>query len=244
MDSIPLTLIERFLQWANMAYLVGLAVVLVMTVAVHYLSARVTAAKDRELEEYRTESAVKITAAQAEAAEAMKIAESERLARAELESQVAVAEVRAAEANAVASQAKLELAKLKQPRTIAPEHQERIIAALHQFAGQNFSLSVFEDPESLALVRVLDTVFKSAGWIRVPSQFGTLVVDVGGIDAGTSLDSGVAAFVAPDNGSAEPALLALSKALTDAGIPCEPTRTEQLRGKTPKAILINIGKKP
>ena len=244
MDSIPLPLLERFLQWANVAYLVGLGVVLVTTVAIYYLSGRVTAAKDRELEEYRTESAIKISTAQAEAAEALKIAESEKLARAELESQVAAAEARAAEANAAASQAQLELATLKQPRTIAPEHQERIISALHRFAGQNFSLSVFEDPESLALVRVLDTVLKSAGWIRVPSQFGTLVVDVGGIDAGTLLNSGVAAFVAPDDDAAEPALLALSQALTDAGIPCQPTRTEQLRGRTPKAILITVGKKP
>ena len=244
MDSIPLTLIERFLQWANMAYLVGLAVVLVMTVAVHYLSARVTAAKDRELEEYRTESTVKITAAQAEAAEAVQIAESERLARAELESQVAAAEARAAEANAAASQAQLELAKLKQPRTIAPEDQETVVAVLEEFEGQNFSFSVFGDPEALALARVLDTLLKSAGWIRVRSQIGAIVVDVAGSTAGTSHDSGVTAFFGPDNPDAKRALVTLSNVLTRAGIPCQPTRTEQLRGKTPKAILINVGKKP
>ena len=155
MNSIPLPLLERFLQWANVAYWVGLGVVLVTTVAIYYLSGRVTAAKDRELEQYRTESAVKITAAQAAAAEAMQVAESERLARAELESQVAVAKARAAEANSAASQAQLELAKLKQPRTIAPEDQERIVAVLKQFEGQNFSFSVYGDPEALALARFL-----------------------------------------------------------------------------------------
>ena len=174
----------------------------------------------------------------------MKIAESERLARAELESQVAVAEARAAEANAVASQARLELAELKEPRTIAPEDQEKIIVALKEFAGQNFSFSVFGDPESLALLRTLDAMLKSAGWLRVPSQLGAIVVDAAGNTAGTSHDSGVAAFVGPDNRDARAALLTLSKALTVAGIPCQPSQTEQLRGKTPKAIIINVGKKP
>ena len=214
----------------------------VATFAIFHLSARVNAAKDRELETYRTESTIKITVARAEAAEAMKIAESERLARAELESQVAAAEARAAEANAVASQARLELAKLKEPRTIAPEDQEKIVAALKEFAGQTFGFSVFQDPEPLALLRTLDTVLTSAGWLRVPSQIGAIVVDAAGNTAGTSSDSGVTAFVGPDNRAAEAALLTLSKALTVAGIPCQPTRTDQLQGK--KAIVINVGKKP
>ena len=154
-----------------------MAIAAVATLVIYHLSARVNAAKDRELETYRTESTIKITVAQAEAAEAMKIAESERLARAELESEVAAAEARAAEANAVASQARLELAKLKEPRTIAPEDQEKIIAALKAFAGQNFGFSVFPDPEPLALLRVLDAVLTSAGWLRVPSQIGAIVVD-------------------------------------------------------------------
>ena len=227
-----------------MAYMASLVIVVLSTFAIYHLSARVTAAKDRELEKYRTESTIKIAAAQAEAAEAMKIAESERLARAELESQVAAAEARAAEANAVASQAQLELAQLQQPRTIMAKDQEKIIAALKKFAGHNFSFTVFGDPESMALVRALDDMLKSAGWLRVPSQISDIVVDVAGSTAGTSHDSGVSAHIGPDNPNAEAALLDLSKALTDAGIPCQPNRTEQLRGKTPQAIVINVGKKP
>ena len=137
------------------------------------------------------------------------------------ETQVAAAEVRAAEANAVASQAQLELAKLKEPRTIAPEDQEKIISALKRFAGQNFGFSVFPDPEPLALLRVLDAVLTSAGWLRVPSQIGAIAVDAAGNTAGTAHDSGVSAFVGPDNRDAEAALLALSRALTAAGIPCQ-----------------------
>ena len=216
MDSIPLTLIERFLQWANMAYLVGLAVVLVLTVAVHYLSARVTAAKDRELEEYRTESTVKIAAAEA----------------------------RAAEANAVASQAQLELAQLKQPRKLAPEDQEKIVAALQQFAGQHFSFAVFADPESFAFARLIDDMLKSAGWLRVPYQVGNIFHHVAGSTAGTSAESGVGAFVGRDNLIAPPAVAALSKGLNDAGISCRKGLSEDLIDKTPKAILIVVGKKP
>ena len=219
-----------------------MAIAAVTTAAIFHLSARVNAAKDRELETYRTESTIKITVAQAAAAEAMQIAESERLARAELESQIAAAEARAAEANAVASQARLELAKLKEPRTIAPEDQEKIVAALKEFAGQTFGFSVFQDPEPLALLQALDAVLKSAGWLRVPSQIGAIVVDAAGNTAGTSSDSGVAAFVGPDNRDAEAALLTLSRALTGAGIPCQPNRTDQLRDT--KAIVINVGKKP
>ena len=97
----------------------------------------------------------------------------------------------------------------------------------------------------MALARVLDVMLKSAGWLRVRSQIGMIAVDVAGNTAGISHDSGVAAFIGPDNQNAEPALLALSKALADAGIPCRAeSKPKQLRDKTPKAILINVGKKP
>ena len=242
--EVILALDNKLLQWANFAYIVCGAIAAVAMFAIYHLSARVNAAKDREVERFQTESTIKISTAQAEAAEAMKIAESERLARAELESQVAVAEARSAEANVVASQARLELAKLKEPRTIAPEDQQKIITALKEFAGQNFGFSVFPDPEPLALLLSLDAVLKSAGWLRVPSQIGAVAVDAAGNTAGTSHDSGVTVFVGPDNRDAEAALLTLSRALTDAGIPCQSKRTKQLRDKTPMAILINVGKKP
>ena len=236
--------LDKYLQWANTIYIASIVTAAAATFAIYQLSARVNAAKDRELETYQTESRIKIEKAQAEAAEAIQIAESERRERAELESQVAAAEVRAAEANAVASQARLELARLQEPRGIAPKNQEEMIAALKKFRGQKFSFTVFPDPEPLALVRVLDAVLTSAGWDRVPSQTGGVEVDAGSTTAGIAHDSGVNAFVGPDNSDAEAALVALSTVLTAAGIPCQPKRTEQLRDKTPKAILINVGKKP
>lgn len=236
--------LDKLLHSAQLLYIGSAVIAAVAAGAIYYLSARVNAAKDRELEQYRTEASVQIATAQAEAAEAMKIVESERLARADLEAQVSAAEARAAEANAAAAQAQLDLAKLTQPRTIAPEDQEGIIAALKGFAGQNFGFSVFRDPEPLALLRVLNAVLTSAGWVRVPSQVGAIVVEAAGNTAGTSSDSGVSAFIGPDNPEAEPVLLALCGALTKAGVSCQPSRTEQLRDKVPKAIIINVGKKP
>jgi len=88
---------------------------------------------------------------------------------------------------------------------------------------------------------------KSAGWNRVPGQIGPLDVNAlgeGGETASQAFDTGVSAFVSPDNEGAIPAVLALAAALTAEGIPCEPYKTDQLIGKTPKAIVINIGKKP
>ena len=87
-------------------------------------------------------------------------------------------------------------------------------------------------------------MLKSAGWLRLPSQIGAIVVDAAGDTAGKSHNSGVGAFLGPDNLHAELALLTLSKALTDAGIPCQANRTEQLRNTSTKAIVINVGKKP
>ena len=78
----------------------------------------------------------------------------------------------------------------------------------------------------------------------MPSQIGAVAVTAAGNTAGTSHDSGVTAFVEPDNRDAMAALLTLCRALTVAGIPCQSHHTEQLRDKTPKAIIINVGKKP
>lgn len=207
---------EKILQLLQVVSIACVVIAAVAAVPIYYVSQRVNAAKDRELEAHRTESSEKIAAA----------------------------ETRAAEANAVALQAQLELAKFTEPRSIAPENQAKFIAGLEQFKGQHFGFSVFGDPESLALLRSLDTLLKSAGWLRVSAQIGDIVVDAAGSTAGTSHDSGVKVFVGPGNEVAEAALLALCQSLTNAGIPCQPARTEQLRDKTPKAILINVGKKP
>ena len=129
---------ELILQWASIANIVFVVLAACVTFLIYYLNAAkdrkplqranmvlvvlvastafliyyLNTGKDHELEKYRAESTMKITAAQAEAVKAMKFAESERLARAELESQAAGTNAHASEANTAASQAQLELAKL------------------------------------------------------------------------------------------------------------------------------------
>ena len=236
--------LDKFLQLANIVYMVSALTALAMTFVIYQLSVRVNAAKDRELEKYQNESTIKITDAQAEAAEAIKIAESNRLARAELEAQVAVSDARAAEANAAAAQAQLELAKFKEPRTIAEKDQEKIITSLKEFSGQNFGFAVFPDPEPLALLGVLNAMLKSAGWLRMPSLTGSgISISTAGNTAATTLGTGVFAVVDPDNRDAFPALRALRNALYAAGIPCRiGPADEKIRDKT--SILIMVGKKP
>ena len=152
-----------------------------------------------------------------------------------------------ARAQKEASDAALALAKFKEPRTIPPDRQEASIAALKPFAGQKFALAVFPDPEPLALIRTLDVLLKAAGWQRVPAQIqrdGGVLVEVAGDSAASIFDSGVDAYVAPDDTESLDAQIAFCQSLFNAGIPCERHRTPQLTGKTPRAITISVGKKP
>ena len=212
--------LEKLLPWANIAYIV---IVALGSYGIYQLTTRVNADKDRELEMFQAESRVQIKVAQAEASKA---------------------EARAAEANALAEQAKLELAKLKEPRAIPPDHQARIVAVLKQFAGQPFAFSAYKDPEAHALVAQIDWALSQAGWHRTSSQLGAIVHDVAGDTVGGSVDIGLSAYIGKDNLESAQPLIALTTLLTDAGIPCEPNQTDQLNGKEPKAILINVGKKP
>lgn len=175
--------------------------------------------------------------------EAHRIESRNQIARADARS--AEANARAEEAEAVASQARLELAKLIEPRTITSDGQDEIVASVKQFAGQRFGFTVYPDSESQSLLRVLDDTLKSAGWMRVSSQTGRgISVTVAGDTAGVSTNSGVFLAIGEDNGSAGPALAALTTVLRAVGIPCRKGLAPHLQGTTPKAILIDVGKKP
>jgi hypothetical protein len=159
---------------------------------------------------------------------------------------IATTNLKAAEANQRAEETKLELAKFKAPRTLTPAQQEKMIAALKPFAGQDFALAVFQDPESLALARMLDALLQSAGWKRVPSQIqreGGVMVEVEGETAATVSDSGVGIYRAPENTDLESAQAALCSVLLSGGISCERHQTPQLAGRSPRAVTISVGKK-
>jgi hypothetical protein len=169
----------------------------------------------------------------------------ERAAR--VETDLAIQKERTAKAEKAASDAKLALEKFREPRTLSPEQQDKLLVACKPFAGQYFAFAVFPDPEPLALLRILDSLLKSAGWKRVPSQIdrvGGVKVDAAGESAATIFDSGVDAYIAPDDTASVAAQHAFCAALVSAGISCENHRTPQLAGKMPMAITISIGKKP
>ncbi|MGA3082880.1 MAG: hypothetical protein ABSD44_16130 [Terracidiphilus sp.] len=170
-----------------------------------------------------------------------------KAAQQRVETELAKQKERTASAEKAASDAALALARFKQPRALTPKQQDTLIETLKPFAGQHFAFAVFPDPEPLAFLNVLDTILISAGWKRIPSQIergGGVVVEAAGESAATIFDSGIDAYIAPDDVESVPAQSALCLTLVSAGIHCETHRTPQLSGKSPRAITVSIGKKP
>jgi hypothetical protein len=151
---------------------------------------------------------------------------------------IAEANARAREAEARAAEANLELAKFRAPRTLTPEQRQRIIGKLNKYAGQTFSLNVYNDPEALLLLRIITDILKSAGWVEIPSQLGD--VSIG--NAGMVTEVGVKVEV-PQNAGADliERVKALNAALNAEGISSLPRYDPQL--KNPSAINVMVGKK-
>lgn len=136
------------------------------------------------------------------------------------------------------------LEQLREPRTITQEDRAKIVAALKQFAGQRFSFMMHDGHEARRLVEVLDETLKSAGWIRVSAQTDdSLFRMVAGDTVALSINEGVFVGIGLDNADAAPAVAALADALRGVGIRCRKGEAPFLEGKTPKAILIDVGEK-
>jgi len=144
-----------------------------------------------------------------------------------------------AEANARAAEATLELARLKAPRTLNADQQARMVEKLKQYTGREYSFNVFPDPEPIALMRTIDNLLKTAGWVRIPSQVGDIVTE----GAGHATDTGLQIGIKPtsDDEVRNLAVL-LASIFTSEGIPAVAASIADL--KNDKAININVGKKP
>jgi len=197
-----------------------------------------------EANERATKAQESLSLAEQHSAEANAKAEGFRLDIAKANEGAARAQAQVAGATAEAAKANLELARLKTPRTLSAEQLNRLTLRMRRFTGQKFSFNVYPDAESMALAAMVDSALKSAGWERIPSQSGDVVVTVAGETAGTAYLNGIQAFVGPEDNGSVPALVELASAMSDSGIPCTPHKTDQLRGKTPMAILVAIGNKP
>lgn len=166
-----------------------------------------------------------------------KIDAGERIAAANAAGEAAKAD--AAAANARALEAQAELAKLKSPRSLSPEQQRRLVVALSPFAGQKYSFNVFADPEPINLMRLIDTVLKSAGWIRIGSQVGDIEIE----GAGTANNSGLQIGVKRESTQLlQFVAIELARTLTSEELPAALAFIAEL--KFADAININVGKKP
>ena len=193
---------EKLLQWLQFAYIGGAALLVIVSVGIYFVSTKLTAVKETEWQS-------NIADANARAEEA--------------NNNASQANARAEEANARAEEAKLELVELIRPRTISSEARERMTELLKKFAGQKFAFMVYEDPESHDLAAVLSDVLRSAGWEAVESKMSVIVQPVADIMVGSTVKSGVFAFIGAEN-SNEVVVKAFSQALIEAGIPCQPSR--------------------
>jgi hypothetical protein len=129
--------------------------------------------------------------------------------------QAAKAESDLAGALREARQARFELAKIKTPRSLSAEQQKRIKAKIEAFAGTPFDLFVSPDPDSTALLNVIDPLLRSARWdFKPPDGFFSY-----GNRAGITSVSGIEIH-APMEHIAEwgPAITTLRDALVTEGI--------------------------
>src|SRR6516165_3454262 len=144
-----------------------------------------------------------------------------------------------------AREAELELAKLKTPRTLTPEAQRRVAAALQKFAGQEFEGQVVPGSEDARpLWEELDQALRAANWVRVaPSGLA-----VGDPPAGIPLspNSGVTVFVTASRANElAPTAHALAAALMAEGLIAGVTASAGPRmEQRPNVIVIEIGRKP
>jgi hypothetical protein len=215
-------------QWMLLA--LGLAAfaavaVVVTTTSVVILTRHENAETKKEYAAYKLTVDGKVADAQKEGIEAGKTAGGALL--------------KAAEANERATKAELELERLKASRTLTPEQQQRLVSKLQAFAGQKYSFNVFPDPEPIGLMRLIDNVLKTAGWIRIGSQIGDIVVE----EAGTAHDSGIGIGIKRESSTVLQSIaLQLTAALTWEELPSATSYIAEL--KFDDAININVGKKP
>jgi hypothetical protein len=158
---------------------------------------------------------------------------------------IADAGARAAEANARAAEAQLALAKFKAPRTLTAEQSARVTKAVKPFAGMQFTIAVFNDPEPIGLMPQIENALASAGWIEVAWKGGgdIALTREGHPIAGFTIAQGllVQADVShPEIGSA---VIALASALTAENVSAKPEIGRMPPNTNNDVVQILIGKK-
>jgi hypothetical protein len=164
-----------------------------------------------------------------------------------LQAQISDANARASEATAQASQAQLELQKFKSPRTISAEQAAKITDDVKKFAKTPFVLGVFQDAEALELLKQVDVILTSAGWVEQAWKGGGDIAysRPGHANIGSTYVTGV--FVQADESHMAdfgPIVVILAKLLSDAGVDATPEVGKMPANTNIDAIKILIGQKP
>lgn len=162
---------------------------------------------------------------------------------AEAESHLADALQRAADAEQEAAKASRELAILKTLRSLSDEQQERIASKIKVFAGIPFDLWVSNDSDSTALMELIDSTLRSAGWTFKETGEPITYDNRAGVIA----SSGISIHIAEEHLSEwGPALIALRDALIAEGLPTVAfsDTADAEKGKQRDRIHVMIGSKP
>jgi hypothetical protein len=99
------------------------------------------------------------------AAEAVKVAETERLARVKIEDRL-------------------------KPRTLNDKQRERIEARLKQYRDTPYELAVDPTPESVNFLKTIDTILRKSGWAPQPSARKELRMTVK-LESGSQVEEGI-----------------------------------------------------
>ncbi len=223
-----------------------------------FASERASAAYERAAETEREAAAENAIAAKslAEAETARKEAEGFQL-------RIAEANERAASAEKNAAEAQLELGRLKSPRSLT--HVPEMVLSLKQFEGTEYTFSfVFQDEDSIKLLRAIDDLLHQAGWKRLKPPHGFPALNVFPGENDTAVKVGIATgllvsvqsqesleVLQKKNSQELPSYIraadAVNLALSSNVFPPQETATKkpvEVQKGDSTTVLIGVGKKP
>lgn len=169
---------DRLARLSTLLLVVSLAFELICLVKTNQISGKLIGSLDEKAEEASQKSERAITdansaeslahGARQEADSFEKDIVSAKEQAASAESHLSEALRRAAQATAALDRLKAQIKKENTPRSFNPVDVAGIVAKLKQFAGTPYDFAVYDDPESIGFMDMVDEVLHQAGWIRKP----------------------------------------------------------------------------
>ncbi len=165
-----------------------------------------------------------------------------KAAQQRVETELAKQQERAANAERDAAEAKLELEDFRTPRSI--QDPQGFGAEMKAFSGQKFSYGVAQDQEAFAFAIELKMTLNFSGWVLIPPQSGSAVIDLTGMGDVAGIGNGIGVYVEyahhPSNGLILRARTLVS-ALEKHGISAKEATSAAIG---PDTLNIFVGEKP